>query len=252
MTSTNASPSIKQLFDYYAGGVYRFAVPLTKSYTTVERGETKYVMEGIASDESTDQQGETLIQKGMQFGALLEYGFVNWDHQLGPENLIGEPWHAEIIPGPKFFTRSSMYVEDKARAKEAWDLAQALAKSGRRQLGWSVEGAILQRDPVNKHRILTSEVRHLALTHQPVNANTWATIAKSMTVANTQVLQLENIEKQIVNVLWGPCKPDRLCFDDQGRFYGGRGGMFSHLIKCRGADAGSAERLMKRLIDSLR
>lgn len=232
-------------------GIYRFGVALTKSYTTTERGQKLYVLEGDASDESSDQQEETLIQKGMDFRPLMELGIVNWDHLPGPENIIGEPLHAEILAGPRFFVKANLYVEDKQRAAEAWSTAQAMQKAGgRRRLGWSVEGAVLERDPITPRRILRSEVRHLALTHQPVNANTWASIAKSMTTATAAPLQLENLDQQVTAVLWGDCSPDRSCYTPDGYFFGGRGGMLEHLVKCKGMAVEPAAKLIKRLIDS--
>lgn len=227
---------------------FRFGLRLAKSYVTTDRGAKQYIMEGIASDQTTDQQGESLIQKGMNFDPLLEAGIVNWDHQPGPENIIGEPLLAEVQHGPSFFVRSNMYVEDKPRAAEAWATAEAMRKAGgRRKLGWSVEGAVLQR---LGRQIIRSEVRHLALTHQPVNANTWAAIAKSMTTANAQPLQLENLDHRVTTVLWGDCLPDRHCYGSTGYFYGGRAGMLEHLCKCKGMPVPNALDLMKRLINS--
>lgn len=231
--------------------IYRFGLRLSKSYTTVERGETLYLMEGDASDERPDQQRETLIQAGMDFTPLMEQGIVNWDHEKGPENIIGEPVLAEIRPGPRFFVRASMYVTHKERARHAWETAEAMQKAGgRRRLGWSVEGAIIERDPIAPRRIVQSEVRHLALTHQPVNANSWAAIVKSMTTATAAPIQLENLDQQVTSVLWGACASDRCCYGPNGYFYGGRGGALEHLVKCRGMAVEPATRLIKRLIDS--
>lgn len=224
---------------------YRFAVPLTKSYTTVERGERLHILEGVASDESIDRQGERLIQQGMDFQPLLETGILNWDHQPGPENIIGEPMHGEIQPGPCFFVRGLLYVKDKPRAREAWRLAKAMERSNRRRLAWSVEGDVLRRD---RQQIVASEVRHLAVTHQPINGNSWASIAKSMT-SQTPIL-LENLDDQVISMLWGDCCADRQCYTEHGYFHGGRGGMLEHLHKCKGMPIPNAVNFMKRLINS--
>jgi len=230
--------------------LFRFGFNLSKSYTTTERGAKLYVLEGIASDQSSDQQGEQVIQAGMNFEPLLRSGIVNWDHLPGPENIIGEPLEAEIQPGPAFYVRSSLYVEDKERARETWTTAEAMKKSGRRSLGWSVEGAILQRAA---QRILKSEVRHLAVTHQPVNANTWAAIVKSMTASDpgAQALQLENLGTQITSVLWGNCAAGCNCYHPEtGHYRAGRAGMLEHLVKCKGMSVEQGADLMKRLINA--
>ena len=230
--------------------VYRFGVPLSKSYTTTERGGKQYVVEGVASDEAHDQQGEVLVQHGMDFAPFLETGIINWDHKSDPASIIGEPITAEIQPGPKFYVKAHLYVDDIEQAAHAWHLAQAMTKSSRRNLGWSVEGAVSERDRQNQRRILRSEVRHVALTHQPVNSNSWAAIVKSMTTATAAPLQLENLDKHMTDILWGACLPDRQCYTDTGYFHAGRAGMLEHLCKCKGIQVSSAAALMKRLINS--
>lgn len=228
--------------------IYRFGVALTKSYTTTDRGVRKYILEGVASDQTEDQQGDTIIQAGLNFRPLLDLGIINWDHKEGPENIIGEPLTAEIQSGPALFVQGSLYVDDVERAKHAWTTAEAMRKSGgRRRLGWSVEGAVLQR---RSRQITRSEVWHLALTHQPVNANSWADIVKSMTTATVEPLMLENLDDRVTSVLWGDCLPDRRCYHDSGYFFGGRGGMLEHLVKCRGMGVDKGAALIKRLINS--
>lgn len=222
-------------------------VPLTKAYTTTDRGEKQYILEGIASDEQSDQQGEQVIQRGMDFAPLLRSGIINWDHKDGPENIIGEPLGAEIKKG-SFWVRGRLYVESVDRARSAWELAQAMeASGGKRQLGWSVEGEVLQR---SGRQITRSEVRNLALTHQPVNGNTWAAIAKSMASSTAPAIELENLDQTITSVLWGDCAPGKACYNRNGTFKQGRGGMLKHLHLCKGMPIDAASALIKRLIDS--
>lgn len=227
--------------------IYRFSVGLTKSFTTVERGAKQYIIEGVASDQARDQMGETMILKGMNFQPLMDLGIINWDHLAGPENIIGEPLAGEIRQGPEFYVQGNLYVDDVPRAAAAWAAAEAMNKSKRRTMGWSVEGAVLQRAG---KQITASEVRHLALTHQPVNANSWAAIVKSMTTASAAPLMLENLDHNVTSVLWGDCQPDRRCYSDHGYFFGGRGGLLEHLVKCKGMPVDSGATLIKRLIDS--
>lgn len=227
---------------------YRFGVPLAKSYESSERGVKQYIMEGVASDESIDQQGETLILKGFDFNPLLQLGVINWDHQKKADAIIGEPLTAEIRKGCQFFVRGNLFVDDIPQAAAAWKLAKAMERNGsNRKLGWSVEGAVLAR---YGRQIMKSECRHLALTHQPVNISTWAAIAKSMTTSNAAPLMLENLAGKLTKVLWGECEKSQPHHADNGFFYGGRTGMLEHLTECRGMDVHSAAAIIRRLIDS--
>lgn len=228
--------------------LYRFPVFLSKSYESTERGAKQYILEGVASDETSDQQQEIIDQSAMDFQPLMRSGFINWDHQGGPENQIGEPLLGEITPANAFFVRGMLYVDDVERAAHAWRLAKAAERAqGTRRLGWSVEGSVLQR---SGRRIVKSEVRQLALTHQPVNANTWAAIAKSMTIANAAPIQLEQLDDRLTSMLWGDCTDGRSCYSDTGRFHSGRAGAVAHLCLCKGMPVERASALMKRLIDS--
>jgi hypothetical protein len=227
---------------------YRFGVELAKSYETVERGEKQYIMEGVASDEDTDQQGESLIIKGLNFQPLVRSGVINWDHLKSPEAIIGQPLTAEVQGGCKLFVRGRLYVDHVPQAAAAWRLAKAMEElGGERKLGWSVEGAVLAR---MGRQILKSECRHLALTHQPVNANTFASIVKSMTTANAGALVTENLAGRITKVVWGKCSGANKHHSDNGFFYGGRTGMLEHFTECRGMEVADAASIIRRLIDS--
>ena len=228
-----------------------FWVPLRKSEEVV-KGERLRIVEGVASDEERDLQGEIVLQKGMYFQPFLDSGFINWDHQKGPENLIGEPLDAHITEENQFFVKGYLY-EGHPRADAVWNLMHALEKSkSNRRLGWSVEGAITQR----LGKVLAkSVVRFAAITHQPVNPRSFAAFAKSMAAGEAMSTQsagplmLENLDGAMTSILWGDCKND--CFDPTTyRYRNGRVGALEHLVKCKGMGANSAKDLLVRLHQS--
>jgi hypothetical protein len=144
------------------------------------------LIEGLASSERPDQQGETILQKGIDVSPLRAHGHINWNHRPGPEYVIGEP--VEILFKSVddlfgLFFKGLLYKGIKA-ADDAWTLLKAIdaaraAGAGKRALGWSVEGGVVERDPDNPAIIRKSIVRHMALTHEPVNTDTYVELVKS-------------------------------------------------------------------------
>ena len=50
----------------------------------------KWKIRGLASTQGIDQQGETIIQKGIDLSPVdQKRAVLNWDHQKGVENIIG-------------------------------------------------------------------------------------------------------------------------------------------------------------------
>lgn len=241
----------------------QFFMPFVKSMT--EEGKTSRLVSGIASTEDLDVQNERVIQDGMDFQPLLERGFINWNHQVGPENIIGQPMDARIS---KAQGKSCLYVkgylyEGHARADSAWSLLQTLEKArasgtSDRRLGWSVEGGVLERRGNN---IAKSVVRQLALTHEPVNFGTFAQLAKSIAMAKAGTLStdapllLQNLAgtkrkaSQVRLALFGKQADD--CQTELGRFKKGRIGMFEHLVTCEGWDIEDAKDVLIGLFKSL-
>lgn len=141
---------------------------------------------GLASSEDEDQQGETILQKGIDFSPLVQHGHINWNHRAGPENVIGEPTVVDFRDtrnGYGLYMEGVLYKGIPA-ADAVWNLLCAVEKAregghSRRQLGWSVEGGIVERDERRPTIIKKSIVRHMAVTHEPVNAKTYIELAKS-------------------------------------------------------------------------
>ncbi|NBV35890.1 MAG: hypothetical protein EBR94_01295 [Bacteroidetes bacterium] len=173
-----------------------FQVPLmfSKAFVgqyTNKTGDIKTgrIIEGIASTEDKDQQGEIVIQDKMDCSYLLEKGYLNWNHSHAPEDQIGKPLEVIKLPGgpntpnglPATFFRALLF-ESMPRSEAVWGLSKALEDASGigedRFLGFSVEGGVRVR-----HGTVLAEtvVRHMAATHEPVNAQSVArcVIAKS-------------------------------------------------------------------------
>lgn len=142
------------------------------------------IVRGYASTETIDQDGETILQRGIDFSPLLKSGFINYDHQFREiagaklPIIIGYPISAEVrdkglwLESELFKSTDAGGIDSEQLrlADEMWAMGMAFQKSGgKRKLAYSVEGGALYRDPKNTKKISKSIVRHCALTHRPVN-----------------------------------------------------------------------------------
>src|SRR5690348_8997451 len=76
---------------------FKFYVPL-ELVKSEKDGEDEWQIKGIASTPDEDLQGETVDQSGLDIGLLKAgRGLFNFDHQKGPENVLGQIEDAEFV-----------------------------------------------------------------------------------------------------------------------------------------------------------
>ncbi len=136
----------------------------------------------IASTQSEDLDGETIIQKGLEWGLFMDRGWFNKEHRGGYEYAIGEPTSYELtmhkgVPATR--VDGFLYLDDPEGAK-AFDKMKMLQKSSdRRRLGGSIEGPVISRDSGNSSIVTRALVTNIAVTCWGKAPNTEA-IAKSL------------------------------------------------------------------------
>lgn len=240
------------------------------------------IIRGYASTENVDQDGEVILQKGIDFSPLLKSGFLNYDHQYKTINgakmpiIIGYPTRAEIrdkglwVEGELLKSDGMSISEQIKLADEMWEMGMALQKSGaNRSLCYSVEGGVIER---KGNRIVKSVVRHVAVTHKPVNPEATVELfaksmfaacgqcdkkdrcttpgtcqaakapiskedvedmAKAMSTVSAPQQMLENLDRGLTSVLYGPAQCEH--YDrSTGKFKDGINGAVEHLEKCQG------------------
>ena len=226
-------------------------------------------LEGLASDEKRDLQGESVVQDSLDISYLKRRGCVLWNHKDDPGSIIGACAEAEIKP-EGLWVAGDLFPASAGieKANDAWKLAQAFKSlPGSRRLGWSIHGAIEKRDPDHPGKIIRAVVYHLALTHEPVNPRSYAlpALAKALSAAQGgdeeplertltagsnpahAALALENLSGQITSTLWGDCtRPDK-CYDARLLYKGGWRGMLEHLQVCKGLGRTDAENFVTLL-----
>ena len=265
---------------------FAFSMEIRKSLGTESvHGARARLIEGIAASEDLDQQNEVLLLDGMDFSPFTKSGWINWNHQEGPEFLLGRPLEACIkrFEGGKrgFYVKGELLPEHP-KADATWSLLEAMEKSGWRDrfLGWSVQGGVTQRQG---HRLTKSVVRHVALTHEPVNAVTFAEMCKSFAKAlsiGTQIVPnplagpdwppppqpgivypttfappttnaAALAVPPLTSVLWGDCtSPTASCYDmATGQFHSPSAAL-EHLVICKGHSIDESKDFLLRLIKS--
>lgn len=147
---------------------------------------------GIVSTDHLDRQMETLIQEGLDFGPFLKSGWFNDNHATDTDSVVGYPEIAELrnLPNGKrgWYVEGYLLKGDPEqisqgiipRSEKIWGLAKSLQSTARR-LGFSVEGAVVERDVTNPRIVRKAVVREVAITKCPVNEHTsLAVLAKSL------------------------------------------------------------------------
>jgi len=151
--------------------------------TVTKSGETKdgkRWIQGIASTDHLDLQGEKVLQDGLDYSYFLEHGYINDDHKPGPENKVGEPTEAKITKDG-FWIKGFLY-KGKERSDYWWEHLTSLEQSqASRKVGFSIQGKVKRK---SGNRIEKCWIQDVAITASPVNVKTWAEIAKSLSEAS--------------------------------------------------------------------
>ena len=159
---------------------FSFFTPISDiSKSKDKKGNEVMKIGGIASTNDWDADEESLDPNGFETDFFLSSGFFNWHHQskTDPSAIVGEPTIAKI-------TKGGLYVEgnlypDRQKSRDIYDLAKSLKKSkSKRSLGFSIEGKVLERDPMNPAIIRRARITGCAITPTPKNPNTLMEIVK--------------------------------------------------------------------------
>ena len=164
---------------------FLFHVPVELIKSQDESGEAdSWKIQGIASTGDEDLQGETVDQNGMDISVLKAgRGLFNWDHQKGPENVIGQIEDADFLKqeGKRVMLVKGYLFKHQARAEAFYNIMRSVKKGSAPRVHFSIEGKILERDWRNPETINKARIEKVALTLDPVNPYTYAELVKSLT-----------------------------------------------------------------------
>lgn len=137
----------------------------------------KHWIQGIASTDARDLQGEVVVQDGIDFSYFMKSGYFNDDHKDGPEHKVGEPTQCKVTKDG-LWVKGFLYKEQEA-AKNYWALMRAQETEGdsKRNVGFSIQGKVIKR---NGNIIERCWIQDIAITTAPINSKTWADVVKSL------------------------------------------------------------------------
>lgn len=161
-----------------SGEFAQFSIVPAEATNTKEK---QWYIKGIASTGSKDLDGERVNVQGLDISYFKQYGFINFDHKQSPRDIVGEPISNECYIDQDGLHVTALLYKDKPIVQEMWDLSKAMeGAESSRQLGFSIEGYITDRDPDNSSIITGIKVKNVAITTHPANPEaTWETFEKS-------------------------------------------------------------------------
>ena len=165
-----------------------FSTWLPVDVSKSEDEPTKTKIGGIISTDSIDQQGDVLLQEGMDFSYFVDKGWFNYEHKQGADNILGAPTKVEpVTVDGKRATRVEGYLlNDVPRAREIIDIARAIERADLpRTIGFSVEGQVIARDQKNPKLITRSKILNVAITSAPVNPDARLEVLARSLMGNT-------------------------------------------------------------------
>lgn len=188
---------------------FEFFVPA--SALSIEKGgkkskDGKRWIQGVASTDAKDLQGEIVDQNGIDFSYFLKYGYFNNDHKPGFDNKVGQPTECRV-------TKNGLWVKgflfnNHSVSNSIWELMNSLESTGAsRKIGFSIQGKVKRRQGT---KIKECWIQDVAITPAPVNTTTWAEIAKSLSAQEWDAEKSQSMTTQNVPANTNPLVAESL------------------------------------------
>lgn len=129
---------------------------------------------GVASTLEEDLDGEIINPKGLISDYFLQSGFIDFNHlsESNPGAYIGEPKKAYLDKNGNYVIEGGLY-KNHPLVPKILQLDEMMRKAGsNRKMGLSIEGDVLERNPVNSKRVEKALVTMCAITPTPKNRGT--------------------------------------------------------------------------------
>jgi hypothetical protein len=173
-------------------------------------------VEGIISTENEDAQGEIMRQSGMDFSYFKKRGYINNEHKQGAENMLGAPTELKSMKYkgvPATFMKGYLFADNPKVQEIITSMNAMKAADCDRGLGFSVEGAVIERDKNNPNIITKSKILNVSLVASPANPDATLELCKSLYAQ----LQKEDmsVNEEINELLEDESMNEEMSFDDK-------------------------------------
>lgn len=162
---------------------FNFFVPVNiiEKSSKVKGGkpDNKMIIEGIASTNDEDADGEVLEPSGFILDRFLSGGTLNFEHlsKKDPKYIIGSPIEA-YIKDNKMHLKGELWASNDISVGVYNKLKEIKENGLNVTAGFSIEGKALARSPQNPKRITKALITACAITFSPVNQNALIDIVK--------------------------------------------------------------------------
>lgn len=170
-------------------GKFSIFVPIDKIEKSDDSSKSKgtLTISGLASDDSLDWQGERVNPLGIDTTYFDKQGFIDWEHDTSKK--IGVPIESKVNQ-KGLFVKAKLF-KNMPEVQDMVKLIDNLKAAGTdRTLGFSIEGQVNQRDPVNPSIIQSLMLTGMAVTASPANKDSsFKILTKSIHKSNLAALQ---------------------------------------------------------------
>lgn len=173
---------------------------------------------GLITTERRDREGEVILQRGLDFSEFMNHGWFNDNHAKEADGVLGYPEElkfvrkGERLPDGQLAPADGHWSEgillNDPRADKVWQKGLALQKAGgKRKLGFSIEGVIQRRAGEDNKIIAKAKVRNVAITHCPVNTDTYLNALEKALEREEDNITQESSDKALTAGASSPSKP---------------------------------------------
>lgn len=144
-----------------------------------EDDNNTYTVEGYASTSDRDLQSETILPSGIDDSYLIENGWIDFEHDT--DQVIGVPTKNTHVDQHGLYLQAKLF-KNMPQVQDIMKLYHNIKDNGiDRNLGFSIEGNVLERDEDDESIIRQVQITGVAVTKNPANTHaTWELVSKSL------------------------------------------------------------------------
>lgn len=136
-------------------------------------------MKGYASTGKKDLQQEQIDPAGIDASYLISDGFIDYEHD--PDQVIGVPTKNTHVDSKGLFLEAKLF-KNMPQVQDIIKLYHNIKDNNiDRNLGFSIEGNVIERDEDDESIIRQVQITGVAVTKNPANTDaTWELVTKSL------------------------------------------------------------------------
>lgn len=140
---------------------------------------------GYSSTGDKDYQGETIDPNGIHYEYLLDHGYIDYEHDT--DQIIGVPTENTHLDNKGLFLEAKLF-SNMEQVQNIMKLYKNIEENDiDRNLGFSIEGSVIERDDNDDSIIRQVQITGVAVTTHPANpACSWKVLNKSLFNSNNK------------------------------------------------------------------